>query len=97
MSRPRGRKSLCTYCQQLGHNTAGCILRKADRLRGEEVDARLARMQLTPTKHPADWELVRAQRLVVQQLLENALATLSDRAPAVTHIRAALEALEDIR
>jgi hypothetical protein len=84
----------CSYCDATGHNARTCAARAADRLRMSRVDATIDGVQLTPDKHPAEWELRKAARERVADRLNAALGALSDKAPAVTHILAALRELK---
>lgn len=87
----------CGYCKEAGHYTATCTTRKADYARMKVIDMTVGSRSLTPDKHPAHWERLKAARAEVAEQLNAALDELSERALAVKHIRAALALLEKIR
>jgi hypothetical protein len=95
--RQRSKTKSCSYCKAAGHYVATCDARKADLARADVIDIALARRQLDAPKHPAHWERLAANRAAVAEALAAALDDLAERAPAVKHIRKALELLEQCK
>jgi hypothetical protein len=83
-----GKRKICKHCGELGHNVRTCEKRQ------REVGRAMAAIQV---KNPLHWERLKATRMTVQEHLYAALDNLSDKAPAVKDINAALEALEGCR
>lgn len=85
-----GARKTCTLCGELGHNMRTCAARSSAQERTNAV-------KLLPQENPLHWERLRAARSVVAAELFDALRQLSDRSPAVPHIRRAIALLEGCR